>query len=98
VLEKTVLQEVGIAAVAGAYADPALTVPNGTPLDVPIQQAWFAAACAAAKQTHLAGIYFFDVDSTDDLSDRAAAAQYAPGSFIDRSDGVIKACFASGWS
>lgn len=98
VLKKTVLQEVGIAAVAGAYAAPALTAPSGTRLDLSVQQKWFAAACAAAKQTHVAGLYFFDVNSTDNPSDRAAAASYAPGSFIDRSDGVIRACFASGWS
>jgi hypothetical protein len=97
-LQKTVLEEVGIAAVADAYAAPALTPPSGVPLDVPAQQKWFAAACAAAKQTHVAGLYFFDVNSTDNPSDRAAAARYAPGSFIDRSDSVIKACFASGWS
>ena len=98
VLRRTVLQEVGIAAVSGAYAEPARTALRGTPLDVAIQQKWFASACAAAKQTHMAGIYFYDVNSTDHPSDRAAAASYAPGSFIDRSDGVIKACFASGWS
>jgi hypothetical protein len=97
-LQKTVLQEVGIAAVADAYAGPALTPPSGTPLDVPVQQKWFAAACAAAKQTRVAGLYFFDVNSTDNPSDSAATASYAPGSFIDRSDDVIKACFASGWS
>jgi len=98
VLKKTVLQEVGIAAVAGAYAGPALTAPSRAHLDVPIQQKWFAAACAAAKDTSMPGIYFFDVNSSDDPADRAVAARYAPGSFIGRSDGVIKACFASGWS
>jgi hypothetical protein len=98
VLKKTVLQEVGIAAFAGAYAGPALTPPGQAALDVPVQQKWFAAACAAAKETGMPGIYFFDVNSSDDPADRAAAARYAPGSFIDRSDGVIKACFASGWS
>ncbi len=46
VLRKTVLQEVGIAAVAGAYAEPALVAPSGTPIDVTIQrncryEAWF---------------------------------------------------------
>ena len=98
VLRRTVLQEVGIAAVSGAYAEPARMAPRGTPLDVAIQQKWFASACAAAKKAHMAGIYFYDVNSTDHPSDRAAAASYAPGSFIDRSNGVIKACFASGWS
>ena len=97
VLRRTVLQEVGIAAVSGAYAKPALAFPSGTPLDVAIQRKWFASACAAAKETHMAGIYFYAVNSTDHSSDRAAA-RYAPGSFIDRSDGIIKACFASGWT
>ncbi len=98
VLRRTVLQEVGIAAVSGAYAEPALPAASGTPLDVAIQRKWFASACAAAKETHLAGIYFYAVNSTDHPSDRAAVASYAPGSFINRSDGVIEACFASGWS
>ena len=98
VLRRTVLQEVGIAAVSGAYAEPALPFPSGTPLDVAIQRKWFASACAAAKETHMAGIYFYAVNSTDHPSDRPAAASYAPGSFINRSDGIIKACFASGWS
>jgi hypothetical protein len=98
VLRKTVLQEVGIAAVAGAYAEPALVAPTGTPIDVTIQQNWFAAACAAAKLAHLAGLYYYAVNSTDQPSDPALTATYAPGSFIGRSDGVIRACFASGWS
>jgi hypothetical protein len=98
VLRKTVLQEVGIAAAAGAYAEPALVAPSGTPIDVAIQRNWFAAASAAAKVTHLAGLYFYAVNSTDRPSDPALTATYAPGSFIGRSDGVIRACFASGWS
>ena len=97
-LAKTVLQEVGISAVSGAYAAPAITAPDGTPLDVTVQRDWFAAACAAAKTTHLAGLYFFDVNSSDDPLDPVATADYAPGSFIDRSDGVIRTCFSSGWS
>lgn len=98
VLSKTVLQEVGIAAVSGAYALPARAWPSGTPLDVTVQRSWFASACAAAKLTHLAGLYFYDLNSTDQPSKPAVAASYPPGSFIDRSDDVIRTCFASGWS
>lgn len=98
VLRRTVLQEVGIAAAAGAYALPARMAPAGTPLDLWIQRNWFASACAAAKATHLAGLYFYDVNSTDRPSDHAVTASYPAGSFINRSDGVIKTCFASGWS
>jgi hypothetical protein len=94
VLRRTLLQEVGIAAVSGAYREPALPAPGGATLDVAIQDKWFAAACAAAKQTGVAGIYFYDVNSTDRP---ANAAGYAPGSFIGRGDRVIKTCFASGW-
>jgi hypothetical protein len=95
VLRRTVLQEVGIAAVSGAYREPALPAPGGAPLDVAIQVKWFAAACAAVKKTDMAGIYFYDVNSTDRQAD---AAGYSVGSFIGRGDRVIKACFASGWS
>jgi len=98
VLRKTVLQEVGLAAVAGAYKEPALAYPAGTPLDVTVQRNWLTAACAAAKDEHLAGLYFYTVNSTDQPSEPAVTAKYAPGSFMNRSDGAIKACFASGWS
>jgi hypothetical protein len=95
VLRKTVLQEVGIAAVAGAYAEPAKIAPPGTRLDVPIQLRWFGAACTAAKRTGMAGIYFYDVNGTDQP---AEAGTYPAGSFIGRGDRAIKTCFASGWS
>ncbi len=95
VLRKTVLQEVGIAAAAGSYAEPAKIAPAGTPLDVPIQVRWFEAACAAAKRTGMAGIYFYDLNGIDRPSQ---AAGYPPGSFIGRGDKAIKACFAAKWS
>jgi hypothetical protein len=93
-LRRTVLQEVGIAAVSGAYREPAQPAPSGATLDVAIQIKWFAAACAAAKQTRMAGIYFYDVNSTDRP---ASAVGYDAGSFIGRGDRVIETCFASGW-
>jgi len=95
VLRGTVLQEVGIAAVSGAYREPALPATSGATLHTTIQDKWFAAACAAVKQTGMAGIYFYDVNSTDQP---ANAAGYAAGSFIGRGDRIIKTCFASGWS
>jgi hypothetical protein len=98
VLKKTVLQEVGLAAAAGAYKEPALAFPAGTPLDVTVQRNWLTAACDAAKNEHLAGLYYYTVNSTDQPSEPTVTAKYAPGSFINRSDGAIKACFASGWS
>jgi len=94
VLRRTVLQEVGIAGISGAYREPAKTAPSGATLDVAVQDKWFASACAAAKQTDMAGIYFYDVNSTDHP---ANAGGYSAGSFIGRGDSVIKTCFASGW-
>jgi hypothetical protein len=98
VLRKTVLQEVGLGAVAGAYKEPALAFPAGRQLDLTVQRNWLTAACDAAKDKHLAGIYYYTVNSTDQPSEPAVTAKYAPGSFMNRSDGAIKACFASGWS
>lgn len=97
VLHQTVLQEVGIAAVVGAYAEPARSYPVGTPIDINVQVKWFEAACNAAKQVGLAGIYFYDVNGIDQPQSPAAAG-YAPGSFIDRGASEIATCFASGWS
>jgi hypothetical protein len=95
VLRGTVLQEVGMAGVSGAYREPARPAARGATLHTTIQDKWFAAACAAVKQTGMAGIYFYDVNSTDHP---ANAAGYGAGSFIGRGDRVIKTCFASGWS
>jgi hypothetical protein len=94
VLRGTVLQEVGMAGVSGAYREPALAAPSGATLDTTIQDKWLAAACTAVKQTGMAGIYFYDVNSTDRP---ANAGGYSAGSFIGRGDSVIKTCFASGW-
>jgi hypothetical protein len=94
VLRRTVLQEVGIAAVSGSYRKPFRIIPAGATLDVAIQDKWFAAACAAVQQTGMAGIYFYAVNSTDRPEH---AVGYGPGSFIGRGDRAIKACFANGW-
>jgi hypothetical protein len=71
-----------------------MPAPSGAALNVAIQKKWFVAACAAAKQTGIAGLYYYDVNSTDRP---AHASGYGAGSFIGRGDGAIKTCFASGW-
>jgi hypothetical protein len=96
-LKSTVLQEVGIAPAAGAYTHPSRWAANGTWIDVKIQRSWFAAACAAAKQTHVAGIYFYDVYNTDQPT-RPVGIRSQTGSFVDISDETIRACFAAGWT
>lgn len=92
-LAHTVVQEVGIPAVGGAYAAPAQWAKPGDRINARIQQNWFAAACQSARALGLPGMYFWDVDS---YADPAAASAYDSGSFIGRGDQAIKSCFA-GW-
>jgi hypothetical protein len=93
-LERTTIQEIGIAAVTGAYKLPASWPGDGQTVTPQVQIRWFAGACAAAKSLHLAGIYFWTLDA---WADPANAAGYDAGSFIGRGDQAIKECFASGW-
>jgi hypothetical protein len=96
-LAGTVLQEVGIAATTGAYAHPATWAEPGMKVIPSIQINWFAAACQAARDQHMAGIYYWDVDSNADPANPATATIDA-GTIIGRGDQSIKACFAAGWS
>ena len=96
-LAGTVLQEVGIAPASGAYSHPALWAVPGQTVVPSIQINWFAAACRAAQDQHMAGIYYWDVDSNADPSNPTAASA-DPGTIIGRGDQSIKACFAAGWS
>lgn len=96
-LRSTVLQEVGIAPAAGAYTDPSKWAANGTRIDEKIQQNWFSAACDAAKETDVKGIYFYDVYNTDQPTE-PIGLRSPTGSFVDISDMTIRACFDSGWS
>ena len=57
----TVETEVGIAAVAGAYAQPYQNYWKGAPLAPVIQTRWFTAACDAAASERLGGIYFWSL-------------------------------------
>jgi hypothetical protein len=58
-----IAEEVGIPAVAGAYLKPNYYhYDTGTPVDRAVQTDWFAGACAAFRQLHVAGIYFWSID------------------------------------
>lgn len=58
----TVLSEVGIAAVPGAYIEPwRIHWPGVTSLDPSMQAQWFTDACNAAITEHLGGIYFWSL-------------------------------------
>jgi hypothetical protein len=57
----TVEAEVGIAAVDQAWRRPYQHSWPTARLDPAVQAQWFEAACAAARETHLAGIYFWAI-------------------------------------
>jgi hypothetical protein len=63
-LRRTAIQETGIEARAGAYADPPNLTTKGK-LDPTIQYNWFMAGCAAVKRFHLRAIFFWKVDLAD---------------------------------
>ena len=90
VLERTAIDEIGIAAKAGAYRHPqAFNGMTGT-ADNTVQQRWFDAACRAAGAEHLRGIYFWSMPLNDNPS--------APYPSLDLFEGretslaVIKGC------
>jgi hypothetical protein len=58
----TVLSEVSIAAIKGAWAKPFLNYWPGSALYPPMQAQWFTDACHAAIANHLAGMYFWSID------------------------------------
>jgi hypothetical protein len=96
VLHKTVLSEVGIAAVAGAYAFPGAWLGTAdSPIVPEVQANWYSAVCRAFSTEKLAGIYWWEVNfdanpakPADFLRDRLT--------FLDRpAQHVISACFTS---
>lgn len=58
--KETTIEEVGIAAVSGAYRSPwIVSFPVGTPVIRSIQVNWFTAACDAFWLLHMRGIYYW---------------------------------------
>jgi hypothetical protein len=67
VLERTALDEVGIAASPGAYEDPwNMSIYDGRPIDLQVQAEWFTAACTVARTYHMRGVWFFPMFLSDD--------------------------------
>jgi hypothetical protein len=72
VLRRTAVDETGIQARAGAYADPPdLTVPGRRSERVQVN--WFTAACATVRRYHMRGVFFWKVDLTDNPAHPAAS-------------------------
>ena len=89
----TVVTEVGIDAVRGAFRRPYQHHWSTVTLDPQVQARWFTAACGAAVATHLGGIYFWSLG----LSDRVAGPTVAQQGYWAHSAGAraISRCFGS---
>ena len=91
--QNLVATEVGIPALAGAYASPwswGSTKPQ--PIDAAIQQNWFSAACQSVKDLHMGGIYFYPIDFNQppqSVNPKTAA----PNIIIGRGTTAIASCF-----
>jgi glycosyl hydrolase family 113 len=73
VLHDTVLSEVGISAVAGAYDDPGAWLGTANSPVVPeVQANWYSAVCRAFSVGKLAGIYWWEVSFDADPSHPSA--------------------------
>jgi hypothetical protein len=90
-----VAQEVGIAAVDGAYQKPWLWgTPKSKGANPAIQVNWFTAACRAVEQTGLQGLYFWMIDSSTDPNDVSPTTEGTAG-FVGRpGEKAIERCFA----
>jgi hypothetical protein len=89
----TVLAEVGIAAVYGAWVKPWLINWPGSVLDPAMQAQWFTDACHAATAAHLHGIYFWSLDMSNQQTGptHADEAQWAGSAGAS----AISRCFVS---
>ena len=94
VLRRTAIDEIGIPANDGMYADPwNWNAVTGTP-DSRVQANWFTAACAAAEQEHMRAIYFWNVN----LSDNPGLSRFASAERFEgrpASEAAIRACVRS---
>jgi hypothetical protein len=90
-----VLDEVGVPAQAGAYADPTNWGDPTLPYRPDVQAAWFAAAAGAARAVGLGGVYFWKLDFHTDPS-MVPDANYARDAFVGRpAADAIRSAFAA---
>jgi 4-amino-4-deoxy-L-arabinose transferase-like glycosyltransferase len=87
-LARTAMQEVGITAQANAYAHPENWSVPGRPAPQ-VQANWFTAACETAAHYHMRGIYFYEVN----LTDNPARPLRFPAFFVgNRGSRAIRSC------
>ncbi len=89
-----VIHEVGIPALSGVYQLPYHWGTEGDPINEEVQAKWFTAACRAANESGVQGLYFWMLDSNVDPL-RANPADLPPQSFVGRlAEASIRDCFA----
>jgi hypothetical protein len=93
-LDRLVLSEVGGAAESKMVDNPARANAPGAPLDEEIQRKWFAAACEAARNRRIAGLYWWKLDLyLDPVLANPATDRH--DTWLGRpSEGAIRECFA----
>lgn len=98
----TVIDETGITAQDGSYANPETAgLPLSTnPFNQQIQVHWYEAACKFAQQHEIAGLYFWGPWLTSFNGDLLTAPDpSAPNDIQPKGQAAIQACFTSpGWS
>ena len=72
VVQRTAIDETGIQARAGAYADPGALGLPGRQSDQ-VQANWFLAACETVHKYHMRGVFFWKVDLTDNPAHPASS-------------------------
>jgi len=92
VLHRTAIDEVGIPALDGAYADPWNWIDPTGKADPAIQANWFDAACRAAGTVGVSALYFWAVNLVDD----PANPYKSPVKFENNkaAEGAIRTCAA----
>lgn len=94
-VQQLVLSEVGGSAESTMVDSPARAHTPGAPLDEDIQRRWFGAACRAAHDKNIAGMYWWKFDLYRDpaLADPATDRH---DTFVGRpAERTIRECFAS---
>ncbi|MFC4945502.1 glycoside hydrolase family 113 [Pseudonocardia sp. GCM10023141] len=95
--QDVVLYEVGAAAEPRMMDNPAIPNTPGAALDKTVQRRWFAAACSAARERGLRGLYWWKLELDDDPA-AADPVDDLHDSFLGRpAEEAIRQCF-SAWA
>lgn len=96
-LHRTVLQEVGFAAIPTGYQRPSTVVSGHTDVTyLPMQKAWFDMVCHVVSHFHLAGVYFWTIYFNSDPLAKTPIALADPTTWVGRPGATaIAACFKS---